>query len=233
MNNRLSVGGILRDIEKASDCVNHGILVNKLQFYGIRGKFLALIQSYLRGRYQKVLTDKFNAYDGVSSGWKRVTSGVLPGSIMGPMLFLIYVNDFPMITDSDSKVAFFADDTSTIITSPNQEGLKIALNKTLSHTISWFKANFLSLNFNKTSYSQFQIKHYIDNVLDINYLNKTIANVPYTKFLGLEGEDTLTWVNHIDQLISRLNSACYVIRAVNVMSLKKALRTLYIFYVHA
>ena len=64
MNNRLSVGGICCDLEKAFDCVNHGILVDKLQFYGIKGKFLALIQSYRRGRYQKLLIDKFNAYVG-------------------------------------------------------------------------------------------------------------------------------------------------------------------------
>jgi len=61
INNRHLVGGIFCDLEKAFDCVNHRILADKLQFYGIKGKFLALIQSYLRGRYQKVLTDKFNA----------------------------------------------------------------------------------------------------------------------------------------------------------------------------
>jgi len=61
INNRLLVGGIFCDLEKAFDCVNHRILADKLQFYGIKGKFLALIQSYLRGRYQKLLIDKFNA----------------------------------------------------------------------------------------------------------------------------------------------------------------------------
>ena len=89
------------------------------------------------------------------------------------------------------------------------------------------------LNFNKRYYLQFQTKHYIDNTLDVNYLNKIIANVPYTKFLDLEDEDTLTWDNHIDQLISRLNSACYAIRAVNALLSRKALRTLYFSYVHS
>jgi hypothetical protein len=74
-----------------------------------------------------------------------------------------------MITDSDSKVVFFADDTGIRIISPNHEGLQIALNKTLSDIISWFKANFLSLNCNKTYYLQFRAKNYIDNTLDTKY----------------------------------------------------------------
>ena len=67
INNIISVVGTFCDLEKASDCVNHEIVVDKLEFYGISGKFVNLIQYYLRGRYQKVPFDKFNAYDGVSS----------------------------------------------------------------------------------------------------------------------------------------------------------------------
>jgi len=123
------------------------------------------------------------------------------------------------------------DDTSIIITSPKQEGLQTALNKTLSDINSWFKANFLSLNLNKTYYLQFQTKNYTDNLLDINYLNTPITNFSYTKFVGLVVDDTLTWNNHIDQLIS--NSACYAIRAVNAMLSRKALRMLYFSHVHS
>jgi hypothetical protein len=113
-----------------------------------------LIQSYLRGRFPKVLIDKFNAYDDVSSGWKKITNGVLQGLILDTLHFLVYINDLPMATHSDSEVVLFADDTSIIITSPNQEGLQIALNNTLSDINSWLKANFLPLNFNKI-YLQF------------------------------------------------------------------------------
>ena len=72
-----------------------------------------------------------------------------------------------MATDSHSKVVLFADDTSVIITGPNQEGLKMTLNKMLSDINSWFKANFLSLNFNKTYYLQIQTKNCIENILHI------------------------------------------------------------------
>ena len=75
MNIRLSVGGIFSDLVKAFDC-NHGILADKLEFYGIIGKFLTLIQSYLRDRNERVLIDKINVYDSVSSRWKNIPYGV-------------------------------------------------------------------------------------------------------------------------------------------------------------
>jgi hypothetical protein len=134
--------------------------------------------------------------------------------IFGPLLFLIYINDLPNITDIGAKIVLFSDDTSIIITNSNHEGLQTALNKTLSNIISWFKANILFLNLNKTYYLEFRTKNYIDTALDINYFNKSLANVTCTKFLGLVIDDTLTWDNHIDQFISRLNSTCYARRTV-------------------
>jgi len=93
---------------------------------------------------------------------------------------------------------FFADDTSIMVTNYNQGGNQTTLHKTLSDITTWFRANFLLLNFNKTYYLEF--------TLDINYFNQSIANVTYTKFLCLVTDDTLTWDNHTDQLISRWNA---------------------------
>jgi len=118
-------------------------------------------------------------------------------------------------------------------TNSNQEGLQAALNKTLSDIKAWFHTNFLLLNFNKTDYLEFKTKNCIDTTLDIKYFNTTIANAIYTKFLGLVIDDTLTWDKHIDQLISRLNSACYAVTAVKAMLSRKALRMQYFSDVHS
>jgi hypothetical protein len=82
-------------------------------------------------------------------------------------------------------------------------------------------------------YSQFRTKNCIDATLDNNYFNKSIANLAYTNFMGLMIDDTPTWVDHIDQLISRLNSTCCTIRAVRARFTRKALRMLYFPYVHS
>ena len=115
----------------------------------------------------------------------------------------------------------------------NIGGLQRVLNKTLSDIISWLKANFLTLNFKKMYYLKFITKNCTDTTLDINYFNKSIAILTYTKFLDWVTYDTLTWDNHTDQLIFRLNSTGYAIRAVIAMLSRKALRMLHRSYVHS
>jgi hypothetical protein len=118
MNNNQIVGGIFCDLQKAFDCVNHKILVDKLQFYGIDGKFNTLTESYLTNRYQKVKLNKID-YNNNTSEWVRINCGVPQGVILGPLFFLIYINDLPTLINKDNNIVLYAHDTSVVITDNN------------------------------------------------------------------------------------------------------------------
>jgi hypothetical protein len=139
----------------------------------------------------------------------------------------------PLIAGTNSKIVLFADDTSTIITSSNQVELKSILYKTLSNLNLWFKANLLSLNINKTYFLHFRNNKNIDNTLEINYLNKTMFSVPSVKFLGLLVGDSLSWDKHVNQIASKLSSACYAVWALTPLLSKNALKLLHFSYAHS
>jgi hypothetical protein len=157
INNKLIVGGLFCDLSKAFDCVNHKILLSKLEYYGIRETFRALIGSYLKDRYQRVvIKDKTVIH---YSNWELVKHGVPQGSILGPLLFLLYINDLPTAIAKNAKLVLYADDTSLIITSSNHTEFATKLNNVLADAQEWFKSNLLFLNFSKTTYLQFLTKN--------------------------------------------------------------------------
>jgi len=128
MNNRHTVSGIFCDFSKAFDCVNHRILLLKLQHYGVRGTFGALIKSYLMERYQRVaIKNKTNTINYLN--WEIVKHDVPQGSILGLLLFLLYVNDLPIVTAKNAELVLYADDTSFIITNPSPIEFANKLNK--------------------------------------------------------------------------------------------------------
>jgi hypothetical protein len=110
MNSKLAVGEIFCDLEKVFDCVDHGILLSKLKCYGYNGKHLALYQSYLDNRYSRMLIH--NESDNKVSCWTKIKHGVPKGSVLGPLLFLVYTNDLPKLINNASLPILFADDTS-------------------------------------------------------------------------------------------------------------------------
>jgi hypothetical protein len=131
LNSKLMVGGIFFDLEKAFDCLNHKILLSKLQFYGIHGKATSWFESYLNNRYMRVHISEGGSNQMSSSAW-GITDGVPQGSVLGPLLFLIYVNDLPKTINEKTVPILFADDTSIIVKSSNlkdfQNNMAMAFN---------------------------------------------------------------------------------------------------------
>jgi hypothetical protein len=159
------VGGIFCYLRKAFDCVSHEILLSKLEFYGIKGIFGTLIKSYLKDRYQRV-TIKDTANNPTFSDWKPIKHGVPLGSILDPLLFLLYINDLSMVTGKNAKLILYADDTSFIIANPRPMVFTNNVNETLMAVTTWFSNHQLSLNLDKITYLQCRTKN--SQKLDFN-----------------------------------------------------------------
>ena len=171
--------GIFLDLQKAFDTVNHQILLDKLELYGIRGTALAWFRSYLSNRSQYVSVNGYN------SSHLNVTCGVPQGSVLGPLLFLIYINDLP---NSSSKLSFylFADDTNIYFESHSLTNLQKVVNKELRHVKKWLDANKLALNVGKTNFVIFHSPQKSLNAnINIKIGNQYVKQAKYVKFLGL------------------------------------------------
>jgi len=233
-NSKKIVGGIFCDLKKAFDSVDHDILLSKLEFYGTRGKFKELIKSFLTNRYQRVSITSKNSCHSSFSKWRKIRCVVPQGSILGPLLFLLYINDLARVSGSNHKPVLFATDTSLIVTHLNHTDFskEITYKYVFNQLNKWFAANLLSLNLKKTQYIQFRTKNTSVNEISIGYNNTCILNTSYTKFLGLVITNSLSWKDHVTQLIPKLGKACYVLRCIRPFMSQGALKSVYYSYFH-
>ena len=142
------------DIHKAFDCVNHDILLAKLDYYGISGTANKLLRSYLKDRFQRVeILNNINSKS--ISKWLLMKHDVPQGSVLGRLLFLIYINDLASIMRNRANPILFADDTSITISNPDVQEFKNNLVSAMNETINWCQSNLLSINFNKMHLLQF------------------------------------------------------------------------------
>ena len=147
--------GVFVDLAKAFDTVDHKILLNKLQYYGLRGIPHQWFTSYLSNRKQYVTVNN------IDSGFSDVLCGVPQGSILGPILFIIYVNDLNGVSNKLRNI-MFADDTNLFMTGKNISEIELQINIELNLLVEWFQANLLSLNISKTNYIIFCKKRQIN-----------------------------------------------------------------------
>jgi hypothetical protein len=202
--------GIYLDIKKAFDSLEHSILIEKLEFYGFRGHISKLLQDYLTNRKQ------FTLANGCQSGTREITHGVPQGSILGPLFFLIYINDIQNV-QSNVSPRLFADDTALIFHDNDISNLKLKAEEYLLKLYKWYLLNKLALSIDKSNFLLFhgKRKNPAINFQSLNIQGESINRCPSVKYIGLRLDETLSWRPHVDDLcksLSKLFGIFYNIR---------------------
>ena len=218
--------GTYLDLNKAFDTVNHPILFEKLKHYGIRGMALAFFRSYLSNRKQYVSCNNTASY--IST----VEYGVPQGSVLGPLLFIVYVNDIVNAVNG-VNIRLFADDTALFIHGKDVETIYNKMRDCLIRMSEWFKCTRLTLHLNKTSYSIFHgPKKKISRMYDkMSIDDSVILRENKVKYLGLIIDETLSWQGHIDYIIASLSKFYGIFNKIKHMVPKKHKLTIYNAYV--
>ena len=223
-NPTVDVRGVFLDISKAFDKVWHDGLVFKLKSYGVEGELLSLLKNYLQNREQRVVLN------GQTSGWRKINSGVPQGSVLGPLLFLIYINDLPDGIISMCKI--FADDTSLFSKVLDINKSVTELNTDLEKISQWayqWKMQF-NPDPNKQANEVIFSRKLVSNNLShppVKFNNNNITRCSHQKHLGVVLDSNLNFNTHIDQKIKKCNKMIGLIRRLSVNLPRNALLTIY------
>lgn len=215
------------DLAKAFDTVNHKILLDKLFHYGIRGQAIDLMKSYLLGRQQRVRIDN------VSSQYICVDTGVPQGTILGPLLFILYINDL-LTSFPENCIVSYADDTAVISIDKTWTGVETKMNNYLNEIATWLSLNKLSLNITKTSYMTFG--NYCDSVpalINIQINGKQLQRVQEAKYLGIILDFNMKWDKHINYLINKTKYLLFVFYKLAKIMTDDTLRMIYYALFHS
>lgn len=220
------VCGLFLDLSKAFDSINHDLILDKLYRYGVRGQAYSWLDSYLRNRAQRVriIVEGAKLY----SGTENALVGVPQGSVLGPLLFIIFLNDLPATVSGNNLVINYADDTNLLIEADNIPDLVSKSDLQIRTMSNWFERNELILNQNKTQCVFFKTSR--SNATypqTIELKNYTLNTLDCSKFLGIYIDSALNYQNHVDILCKKLSSSCYALRILAGHLNQDALKTAY------
>ena len=218
--NKLPIN-IYLDLSKAFDTLDHGILLHKLSYYGLSEEAVQLFRSYLSDRRQYV------ELSCTVSDQCSITCGVPQGSILGPLLFTIYVNDLFLATDIFHPV-LYADDT-TLITSifTTVQNSEEIINYELRNVSDWLKLNKLSLNVSKTKAMVFHCQQRVVSYPELYLEGRPIEFVKHFKFLGIIMDENLKFGNHIDQVGKKVSKVAGIMNRLKHFLPTNILKTIY------
>lgn len=232
---------IFCDLRKAFDTVDHKILLNKLHNIGVRGVELNWFKNYLSNRKQFVCVDNSN------SSLLDILLGVPQGSILGPLLFLIYINDLPKYSSLFSLL--FADDTTQLASHKNLDSLVEFVNVEFQKTVEFFKSHRLSLHPEKTKfmlisnsnvnappnilidYNNIDVDPDPSLIAKMSFINN--SSTPYAKFLGVLIDPKLTFKHHISMVTKKVSTSLYFMRKTKNILSEKAMKLLYYSLFHS
>ena len=197
--NNLTSCCIFLDLSKAFDTVNHKILLDKLEHYGIRGVGLTWFKSYLDNRTQIVTVNGENSIE------LNVNCGVPQGSVLGPLLFLLYIND---IYNSSKVLDFhlFAVDTSILFADKSLNTIEQKVNYEMKNVSEWLLANKLSLNVSKSNFLIVR-PHKNNRIINLKINDENLKQEAFSKYLGVLIDEKLNWKQHINQLNTKISKS--------------------------